>query len=243
MRWTERQRAMLAEMGLRPWFRDEGEIATDDGPPGGSAIAATTPVSRTGAPTAARAEPGPAIAPARPAAPAATAAPAAPVAPAAPSARSTPAPGHAGWLVIGAPPEPADTASLAAVEAEQDGLLANMLRAIGVSQEAVDPAARSVLVRAGTPAMQDLDLLRAQVQPRCVLALGRPAATALLGIDEPLGRLRGRAHAWHGVPVVVTFALAYLLRNPGEKAKAWLDLCLAVGTADADAIADPPPQP
>src|ERR1019366_56995 len=48
----------------------------------------------------------------------------------------------------------------------------------------------------------------------------RVAAEALLGVDEPLGRLRGKVHERAGVSVVVTFALAYLLRNPTEKAKA-----------------------
>ena len=44
---------------------------------------------------------------------------------------------------------------------------------------------------------------------------------------------RGRVHAHAGVPVVVTFAPAFLLRHPAEKAKAWADLCLAVGALSA----------
>jgi DNA polymerase len=72
------------------------------------------------------------------------------------------------------------------------------------------------------------------VAPRCVLALGRGAAAALLGAAAPLGGLRGRVHARAGVPVVVSFSLAFLLRHPAEKAKAWADLCLAVG-----ALAEP----
>ena len=62
--------------------------------------------------------------------------------------------------------------------------------------------------------------------PRCILALGRFAAAALLGVDEPLGKLRGRVHEHAGVPVVVTFALPYLLRHAADKARAWADLCL-----------------
>ncbi len=45
--------------------------------------------------------------------------------------------------------------------------------------------------------------------------------------SEPVGKLRGRVHSYNGVPVVVTYHPAYLLRNLPEKAKAWADLCLA----------------
>ena len=67
----------------------------------------------------------------------------------------------------------------------------------------------------------------ALVQPRVILAMGRFAVQSLLGSDEPIGRLRGRLHSWHGVPLVVTYHPAYLLRQPADKAKAWDDLCLA----------------
>lgn len=75
------------------------------------------------------------------------------------------------------------------------------------------------------------------VQPRLVLAMGRFAAQQLLRTEEPIGRLRGRVHRLPGsgagaagVPVVVTYHPAYLLRNPIDKAKAWDDLCLALDT-------------
>ena len=45
--------------------------------------------------------------------------------------------------------------------------------------------------------------------------------------SEPIGRLRGRVHRCSGVPVVVTYHPAYLLRNLADKARAWADLCLA----------------
>jgi DNA polymerase len=67
----------------------------------------------------------------------------------------------------------------------------------------------------------------ALVQPRAILAMGRFAVQALLRSDEPIGRLRGRVHTYEGVPLVVTYHPAYLLRNPADKAKAWDDLCLA----------------
>ena len=72
----------------------------------------------------------------------------------------------------------------------------------------------------------------ALVQPRVILAMGRFAVQSLLGSDEPIGRLRGRLHSWHGVPLVVTYHPAYLLRQPADKAKAWDDLCLAASVLD-----------
>ena len=71
----------------------------------------------------------------------------------------------------------------------------------------------------------------ALVQPRMILAMGRFAVQFLLQTQEPIGRLRGRVHRYQGVPVVVTYHPAYLLRNPADKARAWDDLCLAVQTA------------
>ena len=68
----------------------------------------------------------------------------------------------------------------------------------------------------------------ALVQPRIILAMGRFAVHSLLQTTEPIGRLRGRVHSYEGVPVVVTYHPAYLLRALPEKAKAWADLCLAM---------------
>ena len=57
----------------------------------------------------------------------------------------------------------------------------------------------------------------------------RIAAQQLLGNDLPLGRMRGQVHTLEsaGVPVVVTYHPAYLLRTPAHKRKAWHDLCVA----------------
>src|SRR5262249_29348705 len=60
----------------------------------------------------------------------------------------------------------------------------------------------------------------------------RFAVQSLLDSDEPVGRLRGRVHTWRGVPLVVTYHPAYLLRSPAEKARAWADLCLAARAAE-----------
>jgi len=67
----------------------------------------------------------------------------------------------------------------------------------------------------------------ALVQPRIILAMGRFAVQSLLRSTEPIGRLRGRVHQYQGVPLVVTYHPAYLLRNPEDKARSWDDLCLA----------------
>ena len=74
--------------------------------------------------------------------------------------------------------------------------------------------------------MRQIELVR----PRVILAMGRFAVQALLRTTEPIGRLRGRVHRYQGVPLIVTYHPAYLLRNLPDKAKAWDDLCLAVRT-------------
>jgi len=67
----------------------------------------------------------------------------------------------------------------------------------------------------------------ALIKPKLIVALGKTAATALLGREATLGSLRGSLHAYNGIPLVVTYHPAYLLRSPAEKARAWQDLCLA----------------
>src|SRR5450759_4816092 len=90
----------------------------------------------------------------------------------------------------------------------------------------------------------------ALIQPKLIVALGKTAATALLikplanrlgesttlakslvmGKEATLGSLRGTLHDYHGIPLIVTYHPAYLLRSPTEKAKAWQDLCFALET-------------
>ena len=65
------------------------------------------------------------------------------------------------------------------------------------------------------------------VRPRLILALGRFAMQSILRSAEPIGRLRGKVHQYHGVPVVVTYHPGYLLRSPVDKSRVWEDLCLA----------------
>jgi DNA polymerase len=64
----------------------------------------------------------------------------------------------------------------------------------------------------------------ALIQPRIILALGRIAAHHLLLTQSALGSLRGRMHSYNGIPLMVTYHPAYLLRTPAEKGKAWQDL-------------------
>jgi len=64
----------------------------------------------------------------------------------------------------------------------------------------------------------------ALVQPEVVITFGTFAAQTLLGMKESLGRLRGQVHTYEGVPLVVTYHPAALLRNPHWKRPSWEDL-------------------
>ncbi len=67
----------------------------------------------------------------------------------------------------------------------------------------------------------------ALVRPRLIVVLGRFAAQTLLRTTTPISKLRGTVHRYEGIPVVVTYHPAYLLRTLTDKARAWEDLCLA----------------
>jgi DNA polymerase len=69
--------------------------------------------------------------------------------------------------------------------------------------------------------------LRQQVellQPKVIVALGRVAAHNLLGTEEPMRALRGRELSYDGIPVVVTWHPAFLLRDPSRKPETWQDI-------------------
>jgi DNA polymerase len=68
------------------------------------------------------------------------------------------------------------------------------------------------------------------VKPKLILALGRFAAQTLLATDASIASLRGRVHRYAGVPLIVTYHPAYLLRTLPDKAKAWEDLVFAKKT-------------
>ncbi len=67
----------------------------------------------------------------------------------------------------------------------------------------------------------------ALIQPKLILAMGRFAVQTLLGTEASIASLRGRLHTCHGVPLIVTYHPAYLLRTLHDKSKAWEDLLFA----------------
>ncbi|WP_374674067.1 uracil-DNA glycosylase family protein [Ideonella sp.] len=152
--------------------------------------------------------------------------------------------GHpqAPWMIVGeAPGEQEDLQGEPFVGAAGQ-LLDAMLHAVGLSRGEAPPERQVYIAntlkcrppRNRNPEAEELarcePFLQRQialVQPRILLAMGRFAVQALLRSDEPIGRLRGRVHHYQGVPLVVTYHPAYLLRQPQDKAKAWEDLCLA----------------
>lgn len=166
-------------------------------------------------------------------------------------------PPRAQWLIVGeAPGEQEDLSGLPFV-GPAGQLLDNMLKAIGLDRQreaaqGEGQAAQGTYIanvlkcrppgnRNPEPAevAQCVPYLQRQIellQPGIILAMGRFAAQTLLHDTVPdvhslpLGKLRGRVHHYRGIPVVVTYHPAYLLRALGEKAKAWADLCLAVET-------------
>ncbi|MBL0090188.1 MAG: uracil-DNA glycosylase [Ideonella sp.] len=154
---------------------------------------------------------------------------------------------HAHWLIVGeAPGEQEDLRGEPFVGAA-GRLLDRMLLALGLTRQPAEADQQVYIAntlkcrppRNRNPEPQELaqcipflERQVALVQPRVVLAMGRFAVQALLGSDEPIGRLRGRVHDWHGRPLVVTYHPAYLLRQPTEKARAWADLCLAAEALD-----------
>jgi uracil-DNA glycosylase len=62
------------------------------------------------------------------------------------------------------------------------------------------------------------------IRPRVICALGTFAAHTLLKSEAPISVLRGRFHAYQGIPLMPTYHPAYLLRNPGAKKQVWEDI-------------------
>ncbi len=292
-----RQRAMLAEMGVRLWT-PQPRVPESEAPAAVAEAVAPTPSATPAPPARAR------IAPPAPVAPVAPPQPAGDLAPSSRPAgveamdwdalqaavagcracglcagRTQAVFGvgsrTAGWMVVGeAPGETEDRLGEPFVCAAGK-LLDNMLAAIGLSRQAGDTIESIAYEADSTGASGQNGLKRgvyianvikcrppgnrnplpeevaqcepylrrqvALVRPRIILALGRFAVQSLLNTSEPIGRLRGRVHQYQGVPVIVSYHPAYLLRALPEKAKAWQDLCLALATAQqgADAAAAP----
>ena len=64
----------------------------------------------------------------------------------------------------------------------------------------------------------------ALIQPKLILCVGRTSGTSLLGVDSSLKDMRGTFHDYHGIPVMVTYHPAALLRNPNWKRPTWDDV-------------------
>jgi uracil-DNA glycosylase family 4 len=151
-------------------------------------------------------------------------------------------PRRADWMVIGEAPGEREDLQGEPFVGPSGKLLDNMLAALGLNRREHVYIANALKCRPpGNRNPQPAELAQCEpyllrqvelVQPRIILAMGRFAVQALLRSDEPIGRLRGRVHAYNGVPLVVTYHPAYLLRNLPDKAKAWADLCLARGLVD-----------
>ena len=147
------------------------------------------------------------------------------------------------WMFVGEGPG-ADEDALGDPFVGQAGkLLDAMLAAIGCSRERDAYIANVVKCRPPgnrTPTHDEaqacaafLDRQVELVAPKLLVALGKTAATRLIGTEASLASLRGRVHRYRGIPLIVTYHPAYLLRTLTDKAKAWEDLLLARRTLAA----------
>jgi len=145
---------------------------------------------------------------------------------------------QADWMFIGEAPGAEEDERGEPFVGEAGKLLDNMLAAIKLQRGKQVYIANVVKCRppenhspSAEQARQCLPYLARQIeliQPKVIVALGKVAALNLLGEDGALDELRGVLHDYHGIPVVVTYHPAYLLRRPTAKAQAWQDLCFAV---------------
>jgi DNA polymerase len=150
---------------------------------------------------------------------------------------------HAEWLFVGEAPGAHEDRLGEPFVGDAGKLLDAMLAAIGLARG--DNVYIANVLKSRPPGNRDpkpdevaacLPYLQRQIeliQPKLIVALGRFAAQNLLASDTPIGKLRGQVHRYRGVPLVVTYHPAYLLRNPLDKAKVWEDLLLARDTLNA----------
>ena len=142
----------------------------------------------------------------------------------------------ADWMIVGDAPGEEEDKAAQSFAGPAGQLLDNMLKALSLTREQVylthalkcrTPVGRNASQVEVSHCATYLARQVALVQPKVILAMGRTAALALLQSAEPLGKLRSQVQSFKGVPVVVTYPPAYLLRNQADKAKAWADLCVA----------------
>ncbi|MBS0373371.1 MAG: uracil-DNA glycosylase [Proteobacteria bacterium] len=143
------------------------------------------------------------------------------------------------WLVVGEAPGADEDRQGEPFVGRAGQLLNSMLRGAGLAREQVfianvlkcrPPGNRDPLPEEVRCCLPYLHRQIALLAPELILCVGRIAAQTLLGVETPIGQLRGRRHVLQpfGTPLVVTYHPAYLLRSPGEKRKSWADLKLAL---------------
>jgi len=147
---------------------------------------------------------------------------------------------NADWMLIGEAPGAEEDRLGDPFVGQAGKLLDNMLAAIGLSRRANVYIANVLKCRPPgnrnpTPEevaqcsphlLQQIEL----IQPKLIVAMGRFAAQTLLETSASISSLRGRVHRYAGLPLIVTYHPAYLLRTLEDKAKAWEDLVFAKKT-------------
>lgn len=144
------------------------------------------------------------------------------------------------WLFIGEGPGAEEDAKGEPFVGQAGKLLDNMLAAIGLKRGQNVYIANVVKCRPPgnrNPAPEEAascePYLTRQIElirPKLIVALGKVAVQNLLATDASIASLRGKIHQYQGIPLLITYHPAYLLRSLTEKAKAWQDLCFAVET-------------
>jgi DNA polymerase len=142
---------------------------------------------------------------------------------------------HADWLFVGEGPGAEEDERGEPFVGQAGKLLDAMLAAIDLRRGEDVYIANAVKCRPPgnrTPEAEETaacwPYLERQIellQPKLIVALGRPAAQTLLQADVKVGESRGRLFDFRGIPLIVTYHPAYLLRSLPDKAKAWEDLC------------------
>ncbi len=153
----------------------------------------------------------------------------------------------ADWLFVGEGPGAEEDQRGEPFVGQAGKLLDNMLAAIGLRRGRDVYIANAVKCRPPenrTPAPDEAAACRPYLerqiellQPKLIVALGRPAAQTLLQTEVKIVAARGKLHDYRGIPLIVTYHPAYLLRTLMDKAKAWEDLCFMRRTMAA--IKDP----
>lgn len=144
---------------------------------------------------------------------------------------------RAEWLFIGEGPGSEEDAQGEPFVGAAGQLLDAMLAALDLTRQKAVYIANAVKCRPPdnrTPEPAEIDACRpwlerqvALLQPKVIVLLGKTAAQSLLGKQDKLAAMRGQVFEYSGIPVVVTYHPAYLLRNLPDKAKAWEDLLRA----------------